>query len=950
MQASFSHFSIIYSTRDPRGDQGLKSSKNSTRSPREITLILLSYLIVHKLHLIADGLDPVNPVIRLPIERKISSGTRIGAVNTWDLLKKAFIQRYCPPSKTAKRLEDIPNFKQEIDESLYQAWERFNDLLYKCPTHDINSHQKALLKIWLIDCFRDKSRIAKEPLARSSYDYKWVFDLEIDQLADEYKIRIGKKGHMLDKIWEYCENVNRDNTYQWHDHGLEEEERKEIGIEIEKYDPPEVQQSCLLHHLRVTYTSVYTDSEPGRVFWEADEELSDEGSPRVIVYGYDGLPMQPVAPPSPDYIPGLEEPQTPPARQDEDERELMFIQPHDPEYVPEPMYPEYIPLEDEHVLPAEEQPLPPIDSPTAESPGYVAVSDPEEYDDDETEDGPFDYPMDGGDDDDGDSSGDDTDDEDEDEEDEEEEHLALADFAVVIPTVELVSPPGGTKPVIPPPSTDNTTTGATITVQLQVAISLPPEAEVERLLAMTTPPPSPLTSLSPPFAEKRLDRMASTQALIDAVTAALPSPQLPPLPPPLYIPPPVNRWDDVLETEMPPRKRLCLSTLGSRYEVRESSTAIPTEGRGKDYGDTWVDPTEAVPEIAPMTLGKRVDLLMEDKIAHQETILIVEEEAYVAREAWAHSIGLSHAVHSELQTHHTAPETLRMMRDMRREIGDMQAELLALREQPRRARQPGSDARVPDHQDAPRDTDRTEGVFVANENEKIDKYINGLPDNIYECVKSSKPKTLDETIELANDFMDQKLRTYAERSSGNANFVNAQRDNRVYAAGNAEKKWNASRDPDSNVVMGNSYDVELADGKIVGVNTIMRGCTLNFLNHLFNIDLMPVELDSFDVIIGMDWLRRCHAMIVCDEKLVRVPYGNETLIFRSDESNDEKESRLTIISCSKAQEYMEKGCQIFLAQISAKKEEDKSKGKNLRTYQSSEISLKCFLRTCWVFL
>ncbi|GJS13003.1 putative reverse transcriptase domain-containing protein [Tanacetum coccineum] len=66
----------------------------------------------------------------------------LGVVNTWDLLKKAFIQRYCPPSKTAKRLEDIHNFKQEIDESLYQAWEWFNDLLYKCPTHDINSHQK----------------------------------------------------------------------------------------------------------------------------------------------------------------------------------------------------------------------------------------------------------------------------------------------------------------------------------------------------------------------------------------------------------------------------------------------------------------------------------------------------------------------------------------------------------------------------------------------------------------------------------------------------------------------------------------------------------------------------------------------------------------------------------------------------------------------------------------
>ncbi|GJT62712.1 putative reverse transcriptase domain-containing protein [Tanacetum coccineum] len=336
--------------------------------------------------------------------------------------------------------------------------------------------------------------------------------------------------------------------------------------------------------------------------------------------------------------------------------------------------------------------------------------------------------------------------------------------------------------------------------------------------------------------------------------------------------------------------------------------------------------------------------------------------------------------------------------------------------------------------------------FIANETKKIDKYISGLPDNIYGSVKSSRPKMLDETIELANDFMDQKLRTYAKRqtdnkrkaddssrnnhghqqqpfkrqnvtkvyniwtcekkpSSSNTKVANTQKGNGanpkgngcfecgdlgnfkkdcpklknkdggngsvqgwVYAVGNAKKKGNASRDPDSNVVTGtfllnnryasilfdtgtdrsfistafsslinitqtpleNSYDVELADRKIVRVDTIMRGCSLNFLNHPFNIDLMPVELGSFDVIIGMDWLRRCHAVIVCDEKLVRVPYGNETLTFHGNESNNGRESRLTIISCSKAQEYMAKGCQIFLAQISAKKEEDKSEGKQLK--------------------
>nr|GEZ03060.1 putative reverse transcriptase domain-containing protein [Tanacetum cinerariifolium] len=183
----------------------------------------------------------------------------------------------------------------------------------------------------------------------------------------------------------------------------------------------------------------------------------------------------------------------------------------------------------------------------------------------------------------------------------------------------------------------------------------------------------------------------------------------------------------------------------------------------------------------------------------------------------------------------------------------------------------------------------------------------GLPDNIYGSVKASKPKTLDKTIELANDLMDQKLRTYAERqtdnvrkaddssrnnhghqqhpskrqnvghlardcrSSRSTNVANTQRDNRAIPNGNEkkrnasrdpdsnvvmEKKRNASRDPDSNVVTGNSYDVELADGKIVGVDTIIQGCNLNFLKHPFNIDLMPMELGSFDVIIELDWLRR----------------------------------------------------------------------------------------------
>ncbi|GJV61556.1 putative reverse transcriptase domain-containing protein [Tanacetum coccineum] len=95
------------------------------------------------------------------------------------------------------------------------------------------------------------------------------------------------------------------------------------------------------------------------------------------------------------------------------------------------------------------------------------------------------------------------------------------------------------------------------------------------------------------------------------------------------------------------------------------------------------------------------------------------------------------------------------------------------------------------------------------------------------------------------------------------------------------------------------YDVELIDGRIIGLNTILRGCTLNILNHPLNIDLMPIELGSFDTIIGMDCNR-----------------GNE--------------AHLHIISYTKTQEYMRKGCPVFLANVTTKETEDKSEKKRLK--------------------
>ncbi|GKA38238.1 putative reverse transcriptase domain-containing protein [Tanacetum coccineum] len=90
-----------------------------------------------------------------------------------------------------------------------------------------------------------------------------------------------------------------------------------------------------------------------------------------------------------------------------------------------------------------------------------------------------------------------------------------------------------------------------------------------------------------------------------------------------------------------------------------------------------------------------------------------------------------------------------------------------------------------------------------------------------------------------------------------------------------------------------SYAVELADGRISETNTVLRGCTLGLLGHPFNIDLMPVELGSFDIIIGMDWLANHHAVIVCDEKIVWIPYGDEVLIVqvKKKETQDKSEEK-----------------------------------------------------------
>ncbi|GKD90035.1 putative reverse transcriptase domain-containing protein [Tanacetum coccineum] len=115
------------------------------------------------------------------------------------------------------------------------------------------------------------------------------------------------------------------------------------------------------------------------------------------------------------------------------------------------------------------------------------------------------------------------------------------------------------------------------------------------------------------------------------------------------------------------------------------------------------------------------------------------------------------------------------------------------------------------------------------------------------------------------------------------------------------------------------YDIEMADENLVSTNIVIHGATLTLLNQPFEIDLMPIKLGSFDIIVGMDWLSKYHARVICDEKVVHIPIDGETLIIRGDRSK----TRLSLISCIKTERYISRGCQVFVAQVMKKKPDEK---------------------------
>ncbi|GKA40005.1 putative reverse transcriptase domain-containing protein [Tanacetum coccineum] len=232
--------------------------------------------------------------------------------------------------------------------------------------------------------------------------------------------------------------------------------------------------------------------------------------------------------------------------------------------------------------------------------------------------------------------------------------------------------------------------------------------------------------------------------------------------------------------------------------------------------------------------------------------------------------------------------------------------------------------------------------MVPEEEDQVEKFIGGLPDNIQGNVIAAEPTRLQDAVRMANNLMDQKLKGHYR--SDCPKLKNQNRGNKTgnkSGVGEARGKAYVLRGGDAKPdqmstlldiipnTLDVSYSIELADERTSETNTVLRGCTLGLLGHPFNIDLMLIELGSFDIIIGMDWLASHHAVIVCDEKIVQIPYKDEVLIVQGDRIGKEKKSKLSIISCTKTHKYIKTGCSIFLAQVMKKETEDKSEMKRL---------------------
>ncbi|GJS14295.1 putative reverse transcriptase domain-containing protein [Tanacetum coccineum] len=249
--------------------------------------------------------------------------------------------------------------------------------------------------------------------------------------------------------------------------------------------------------------------------------------------------------------------------------------------------------------------------------------------------------------------------------------------------------------------------------------------------------------------------------------------------------------------------------------------------------------------------------------------------------------------------------------------------------------------------------------MFLEESEKIERYVGGLPDMIHGSVVASKPKTTQEAIKIATELIDKKIRTFAERSGKKKPYGGSKPlcakcnyhhdgpcapkchkcnrvshlacDCRSTANANTTNNWRGTRAGQKLTC----YECR-AQGyfkrdclKLKNNNHGNQGGNGNALVKVYAVGSAGTNPDFNVVTVGIDWLAKYQAVIVYAKKIVRIPWGNETLIVRGDGSDRGNETRLNIISCTKTQKYMLKGCPIFLAHVTTKETEDKSEKKRL---------------------
>nr|GEY76862.1 putative reverse transcriptase domain-containing protein [Tanacetum cinerariifolium] len=696
------------------------------------------------------------------------------------------------------------------------------------------------------------------------------------------------------------------------------------------------------------------------------------------------------APPSPDYIPGPEEPeQAPPL----------------PNYVPGPEH-----ADDEIV--AEDQPYAKDASPTTQSPKYVSESNleayPEEDGDEDPEEDPVDYLTDGGDDGDDEegSSEDDKDDDMDNEANEEEENPALADSVVVaLPASDQALSAEEAEPfetdesaAIPLPHPAYRMI-ARISIPASVPVPAWSDSEVARLLAMSTPSSSPLSPLSSPppripfpplppilsppspvlspaLPPSPIPSLGYRAAVIQLRAEAASTSYSLPLPPPLPISAP---------TSSPP-----LQLPSAKESSSAAAAARPTEGLRADYGfvpnmdrkirrdperevgygitDSWDEIVETLQEhqlddeqSERQLLAGRLNTLFRD--THAYTRHLMETEARLSREAWVRSMVASDLARGEKKMAPIRTTRSTAYQEITNTTSVTNAQLQAMIDQGVTIALAARDALKSTNGDDShnsgtgiRRTERatrectytnflkcqpshfkgTEGVASLSQWFERMEFVFHISNCAFEnqvkfatCTLHSIALTWWNTHvkTVGHDAAYGHFKRDCPKLKNNNNLGNqGGRNNapaKVYAVGHT------GTDPDSNVVTDHCYDVVLADMRIIRLNTILRGCMLNLLNHPFNINLMPIELGSFDAIIGMDWLAKYQAVIAYAEKIVCIPWGNKTLIIHGDGSNQENAKRLNIISCTKTEKYIMKGFPIFLAYVTTKEDEDKSEKKRL---------------------